>query len=216
MQKLFVTKMNRSGVGIAMLALVIGFTILRLEIPFLKAFSIFTGGIIGLFALFGTEGMTATFKKPKNFIKTFILGFLSTYLLSALLGLFTLNILHLPFASNKAVGRITVPFLIESLPRILGEELLVIVILVVIVNLMGKSKKAILVGILVSTLIFSLVHLPNYNWNILQCLLLLSPGRVIITLASLKSDSVWTGFAAHVAYDWIQFLASMSLLLLIL
>ncbi|MDT2837672.1 CPBP family intramembrane metalloprotease [Enterococcus durans] len=116
------------------------------------------------------------------------------------------NILHASTAANEVTEHLSPLLLIETLPMLLGEELLTIVILVIVANLLGGTRKAIVAGVLVSSVLFGLIHLPTYQWNLLQCLLIIGVGRIPFTVASLKSDSIWAGYFVHVAYDWTAFI----------
>lgn len=209
MNKLFLTNINRYGVVISLLALAMGFLTLTSGVPIFGSVSVCLGGLIGLFALFGSEGIMNAFQKPQKFFSTFVFGYLAAAILAALMSTIVQYVLHAPTAPNKVIDQLSLTFLLQTLPMLLGEELLTMVILIIIANLMGGTKKAVLIGVTISTLVFALLHLPTYDWNILQCLLIIGAARIPFTLATLRSNSIWAGYAVHVAYDWTAFLLIM-------
>ncbi|MBE9886377.1 CPBP family intramembrane metalloprotease [Enterococcus durans] len=206
MKELMTKKMNKIGILIAILGLTIGYAILTIGVPIIESVSLAAGGFIGLYSLFGMEGLKAGFKKPKKGIVTFLVSYVCAVVLSLVMSSVVKNILHASTAANEVTDHLSATFIIETLPMLLGEELLAIVILVIVANLLGGTRKAIVAGILVSSVIFGLLHLPTYQWNLLQCLLIIGVGRIPFTVATLKSDSIWAGYFVHVAYDWIAFI----------
>ncbi|WP_270332050.1 hypothetical protein [Lactococcus sp. KTH0-1S] len=54
---------------------------------------------------------------------------------------------------------------------------------------------------------FGLLHLSTYDWNFAQVLLVIAFARSPFTLATLRSDSIYSGYFIHLAYDWIAFLS---------
>ena len=46
-------------------------------------------------------------------------------------------------------------------------------------------------------------HLPTYDWNILQCLVVIGGARLILSLAYIKTKSIWVSTIAHVLNDWV-------------
>lgn len=211
MKTLFTAKMSRNGIFIAITALAVGFAIITAGVPIIELVSIMIGGLIGLYSLFGSQGLKKTFTRPKKTISTFILGYLATIVLGFGMSVIVKLALHIPTAVNPATKHLSIIFLVKSIPMLLGEELLTIVILLIIANLLGGTKKAVIAGVVVSTLVFALLHLPTYQWNLLQCILVIGVARIPFTLASLRSNSIWMGYAVHVAYDWTAFLLVLLL-----
>jgi membrane protease YdiL (CAAX protease family) len=211
MKSLFTAKMNRNGIFIAIIALAVGFGIITAGIPLAGSVSIMVGGLIGLYSLFGFQGVKDTFTYPKKPFSTFWFGYLGAVVFGFGMSVVVKNILHLPTAANPVTKHLSFLFLVESLPMLLGEELLTVVLLIIIANIFGGTKKAIIAGIIGSTLVFALLHLPTYQWNLLQCILVIGVARIPFTLASLRSNSIWMGYAVHVAYDWTAFLLILLL-----
>ncbi len=205
------TMVDKKAIIETILALGIGFWILSAGIPVIGAVSLAIGGFIGLYQLFGMTGLREVFQKPNKLIRNFLVAYLSAILLGLVMSLIVREILHAPTVANEVTKNLSTLFLIQTLPMLLGEELLTMIILLLIANLLGGSKKGVAIGILVSTLVFALLHLPTYHWNLLQCLLIIGIARLPFTWASLSSDSLWTGYAVHVAYDWTAFILVMFL-----
>jgi len=71
---------------------------------------------------------------------------------------------------------------------------------------------AIVLASLLSALPFALAHLPTYDWNLLQCLVIIGSARLVLTLAYLATRNVWAATDAHVLNNWTLFAVSLYLL----
>ena len=94
--------------------------------------------------------------------------------------------------------------------QLLGEELLTILpflaLLYFLVSKAGWSRKhAVLLSWLVTAVAFGLVHLPTYDWNVLQCIVVIGGARVILTLAYIRTKNIWVSTGAHILNDWTLF-----------
>ncbi|UTF60463.1 CPBP family intramembrane glutamic endopeptidase [Gilvimarinus sp. DA14] len=101
-------------------------------------------------------------------------------------------------------------FFLRSIPQLFGEEVLTILPLLAILYLghqrLGLSRtKAVLLAWLLSSVIFGLVHLPSYNWNWLQCVLVIGTARLVLTLAYIKTKNILVSTGAHIINDWVIF-----------
>ena len=102
-------------------------------------------------------------------------------------------------------------FFLSTIPQLLGEELLTILPFLAILQFayarMGLSRrKAVVVAWLLSSLLFGLVHLPTYNWNWVQCIVVIGSARLVLTLAYLKTKNIWVSTGAHIINDWSIFM----------
>lgn len=61
-------------------------------------------------------------------------------------------------------------------------------------------------ALLLSSIIFGLLHLPTYQWNWLQVIFVIGLGRVIETAAYVRTKSIWASFLVHYAFDTLAFL----------
>lgn len=106
-------------------------------------------------------------------------------------------------------------FLLQTLPQLLGEELLTLLpFLAVLAGLrrLGCTPRTALVAAwLLSALLFGLAHLPTYDWHVAQCLLVIGSARLVLTLAYLRTRNVWVSTLAHVVNDWVLFALVMTL-----
>lgn len=101
-------------------------------------------------------------------------------------------------------------FFLRTIPQLFGEELLTILPFLAILQLaytkMGLSRgKALVVAWLLSSLLFGFVHLPTYNWNWIQCIVVIGTARLMLTLAYLKTRNIWVSTGAHIINDWSIF-----------
>ncbi|MCB9825992.1 MAG: type II CAAX endopeptidase family protein [Planctomycetota bacterium] len=120
-------------------------------------------------------------------------------------------------AANPAVGRLqessaldNVLFLGRTIPQLFGEELISVLpflaLLWLLVGKMGWSRKAgIVMASLLTALLFGAAHLPTYEWNIPQCLIIIAVARLVLLLPYLITKNIWVSTGAHIINDWIMF-----------
>lgn len=101
-------------------------------------------------------------------------------------------------------------------PQLLGEELMTILPFLACLwwlhhTLRLTRRSAIIGAWLLSAIPFALVHLPTYQWDLLQCLVIIGGARLVLTLAYLKTKNLWTCTGAHVLNDWILFAVPLAL-----
>lgn len=95
-------------------------------------------------------------------------------------------------------------------PQLLGEELITILPFLALMALftqrLGASRKVALVGAwLVSAVLFGLIHLPTYGWNVAQCLAIIGTARLVLTLPWIMTKNLWVSTGAHIINDWTLF-----------
>ncbi|MEG0002253.1 MAG: CPBP family intramembrane glutamic endopeptidase [Comamonas sp.] len=104
--------------------------------------------------------------------------------------------------------------LLILLPQLLGEELLtmlpflaILAILLLTASHWGWGRRSsIALALLGSTLLFSAGHLPTYDWNWVQCFVVIGAARVVWTLAYIATRSLWVSIGAHILTDWVAFM----------
>lgn len=101
-------------------------------------------------------------------------------------------------------------FFVRSLPQLFGEEVLTMLPFLAVLHVahdrLGLSRlQALLVAWLLSAMLFGLVHLPSYNWNLLQCLVVIGSARLVLSLAYIKTKNIWVSTGAHIINDWVIF-----------
>ncbi len=94
--------------------------------------------------------------------------------------------------------------------QLFGEELLTILPFLAIMYLFTKTfnmgrKGSVLWAWVITAVIFGLLHLPTYDWNVLQCLLTISVARLVLSLAYIKTKNIWVSTGAHIFNDWFLF-----------
>lgn len=145
------------------------------------------------------------------------IGFgLLTMVASLAVGLVLLQFITM--TSNSAAGEIAqvdtvglVLFLVRTSVQLIGEELMTILPLLAIlwlcVRKFGLSRKwGLVIAVALSTMLFSAVHLPTYNWNFLQCFGGIGVARLVLTAAFLVTRKLWVSAGAHIVNDWTEFL----------
>jgi uncharacterized protein len=99
---------------------------------------------------------------------------------------------------------------INMAPQLVGEELITILPFLALMTLFtkrfGVSRKTALVGAwLVSAVLFGLLHLPTYGWNVVQCLAIIGTARLVLTLPWIMTKNLWVSAGAHIINDWTLF-----------
>ena len=70
----------------------------------------------------------------------------------------------------------------------------------------GLSRKVAILGAWIgSAVLFGLLHLPTYQWNLGQVLLIIGTARLVLTVPYLITKNIWSSTIAHVANDWLIF-----------
>ena len=108
-----------------------------------------------------------------------------------------------------------VAYFAKTVPQLFGEEVVTLLpflaLMYVLTTWFGIGRKGAIVGAwLVSSLLFGLIHLPTYDWNLVQCIVIIGTARVVLTLAWMMTKNIWVSTGAHIINDWLLF--SMSLL----
>jgi membrane protease YdiL (CAAX protease family) len=109
---------------------------------------------------------------------------------------------------------------LAMVPQLVGEEVFTIVLLLAVLtagtSLLRLSRRSSLVlAVVVSSVLFAALHLPTYDWNVLQCLLIIGSARVILLVPYLLTKNITVSATAHVLNDWTLFglgLASAALI----
>ena len=101
-------------------------------------------------------------------------------------------------------------------PQLLGEELLTILPLLALLwwlhtRMKLQRRTALMLAWVLSAIPFALVHLPTYQWDLVQCLVIIGSARLVLSLAYLFSRNLWVSTGAHVLNDWTLFGAGLVL-----
>jgi len=103
-------------------------------------------------------------------------------------------------------GRIA--FFAKTIPQLFGEEVITILPFLALMQLLWKGlgvgrRGAIVVAWLLSSAAFGLIHLPTYDWNLIQCLVIIGSARMVLTLPWIMTKNIWVSTGAHIVNDWL-------------
>lgn len=103
-----------------------------------------------------------------------------------------------------------IAFFAKTLPQLFGEELLTLLPFLALMQLLtlrfGWGRKRALIGAwLLSSLLFGLIHLPTYGWNLVQCIVVIGSARMVLTLPWILTKNIWVSTGAHIINDWLIF-----------
>jgi uncharacterized protein len=124
-----------------------------------------------------------------------------------------------PNAATAQLGSLDVTgrllFFAKTLPQLFGEEVITLLPFLALLYWLSAvrglgRKAAIVVAWLVSSLVFGLIHLPTYDWNLVQCVVIIGSARLVLTLPWILTKNIWVSTGAHIFNDWLLF--SMGLL----
>ena len=168
--------------------------------------------LIGL-AIVAPKHWTTLFRKISLRDIKLIIGFwLINVLASIIVGYAVLKLYGAtpnPITSNIAQlsDSERVQLFARVIPQLLGEELLTILPFLAILyglhSRLGFSRKrAVVFAWLASSALFAAAHLPTYNWNFVQCFIVIGTARLALTLPFIKTKNIWVSTGAHILTDW--------------
>lgn len=149
------------------------------------------------------------FKKPKlNDIKVIVICYIIYTIFSiAMAYLFIRLGLNAVANTTEIANQSDALSIILMIIQLLGEELFKFTVFILPMALTFKltqnRKTSMIIGIIVSSIIFGLVHLGAYNGNILQCLAIIGLGNVISTYPYYKSKNIANTYILHLMIDLI-------------
>ncbi|WP_321387360.1 CPBP family intramembrane glutamic endopeptidase [uncultured Enterococcus sp.] len=99
---------------------------------------------------------------------------------------------------------------VQELFQLLGEEFLAILPFLAVLHISTmkfgwERRKGILIGWIISSILFGLLHLPTYDWNLLQCIFVIGGSRMILTLPYIQTKNLWISYFVHYLYDMLIF-----------
>jgi membrane protease YdiL (CAAX protease family) len=103
-----------------------------------------------------------------------------------------------------------VAFFAKTVPQLLGEEVLTLLPFLALMHALttwfGVGRRGAIVGAwLISSLLFGLIHLPTYDWNVVQCIFVIGGARMVLTLPWILTKNLWVSTGAHIVNDWLLF-----------
>jgi membrane protease YdiL (CAAX protease family) len=105
-------------------------------------------------------------------------------------------------------GRIA--FFAKTLPQLLGEEVITILPFLALMQwltlgLDWERKAAVVCAWVCTSILFGLLHLPTYDWNWVQCIVVIGGARMALTLPWIMTKNLWVSTGAHITNDWLLF-----------
>ncbi len=177
--------------------------------------------LAGLYWL--TGNLATLYQSPsRRDVKWVILITLATTTTSIIVGVvFAQNMAVSPNAAVSALSEMSnsevVLFFLKTLPQLVGEELFTIVPLLAIMTLCYQyfklsRRQALTIAWIATALLFAIAHLSAYNWQLLQCIVVIGSIRLVLSLGYLLTKNLWVPTVAHIMHDWLVF--SITLLAL--
>lgn len=216
MKSLFQEEVSLKKSLVAVILLALGFIILNTSVP-INFFSIILFGLIGTVVVFGPKGIFRIFSKPnKGAFKLILISVLLSYIINLGVGIIGKFVLNQPNADNPIRESLShglassAMVLFKTIFQLAGEEIIVLLPLIIIVALLVKKAHinqtvAVVIATILTALMFGAIHLQTYQWNLFQCFVVVALTRLPFTIVSLKSNSIITGLIGHIIYDWIIF-----------
>jgi hypothetical protein len=105
-------------------------------------------------------------------------------------------------------------FFAKTIPQLFGEEVITLLPFLAVLQWCSKSlgmgrKGAIICTWVMTSVVFGLIHLPTYDWNWIQCIVIIGSARMVLTLPWILTKNIWVSTGAHIVNDWLLFLMTL-------
>lgn len=185
----------------------IGIVILPISIPRKIAPLIFGLSTILPILYVSRGNWNLFFRMPNlNDILLIILCALLYYLYSIIM-IYIFNSTGVGTNGNVVTTNIDIILCLGLLIQLLGEELFKIILMLsvmfLVYNFTNKRKVSIICGVLISTLMFGLIHYNAYNGALAQIIIIIGFGSLFYTYAYLKTKNVIVAYISHILIDGI-------------
>ncbi|KEP68850.1 peptidase [Thioclava dalianensis] len=172
-----------------------------------------TLGLVG-----GWQAPSALFRPLRRRDFLLIIGFLVlNWIVTIIVGLLIVGMFQ--GLANPAVERVAgasgadrAIYFGATAIQLLGEEILTILPFLAFLTLLNGAlarKTALALAALGAAVIFALVHLPTYQWNVPQALVGLVPIRLVLLLPFIITRNIWVSTGVHILNDWAIFTMTM-------
>lgn len=150
------------------------------------------------------------FKKLRKSDISVIVKCLIGYYLYAIIMVSLISFSGTPTASNAALeSSMDIIFWINVFIQIMGEELfklsLFLLLMFIIYKLAKNRKMSIVLSVLITLLVFGLMHHTAYADSWLQIIFVIGLGSVFYLYAYLKTKNILTSYIVHLLIDLIVF-----------
>ena len=121
-------------------------------------------------------------------------------------------------ASTSQLGSLDtverIAFFAKTVPQLLGEELITILPFLALLQWLTQGlrwgrKAAVVAAWVCTSVLFGLLHLPTYDWNWVQCVVVIGGARMVLTLPWIMTKNLWVSTGAHITNDWLLFAAGL-------
>lgn len=167
--------------------------------------------------------LKALFKRMtfKEFAFSGVLGILGMIIVVFYTQFILNNLFHIKTGADSAlqtthagVVGIRLSDFIEIIIQLIAEEMWAIVPFLFILMICYKSftmrrKTSIVIAWILSSIIFGLYHIPSYNGNIAQAVLVIGVCRLFLTFTYIRYKNVWASYTAHLFWDFLPILVAL-------
>lgn len=209
--------------ALILLGVVLGFAVLTAHIAFYKTTA---GGFVSailfpliplaVLAMVAGKAWRALFRAPKWRDLALMLAIVGANMLMTMAVALVLQ--HVFQTNSNPVGAMLAEasdterllFYLKTVPQLFGEEVISILPFLAILWLCHQRlrltrKAAIIIAWLSTALIFGALHLPTYDWNVLQCFLVIGTARIVLLSGYIITKNIWVSTGAHIINDWLLF-----------
>lgn len=155
------------------------------------------------------DDMSNIFRMPKlRDIIIVIIGFILMFVFAIIAKLIG-NALGIAMITDSAVNGSPLILIIRALIQLLGEELLKFIPLIIVAACLYKSigrKAAIIVAIIISQIIFALIHIPAYGFVIGFLLVHIGFSSIALPLVYVRTKNVVLCYLIHLLFDLVAFI----------
>ena len=136
------------------------------------------------------------------------LNIVLTFAIGGLVSLFFPVAANATIADAGAAGVAdTIALYVGSGIQLIGEEIFVVLPFLALMYFLfakaGVSRKtAIILAWIISAVWFGAAHLPTYDWNWVQAIVIIGSARIALTLAFIRTKNLWVSAGAHIINDW--------------
>jgi membrane protease YdiL (CAAX protease family) len=178
--------------------------------------TVFVGIPLLVYAALVRPGWTAIFRRIRPIDVLFMVVFAAANQAVGLL-------LGLLFAQALGANASPTGDMIEAMPvyqrllffpatgvSLFGEELFSVLLFLAVLWLCAHKfgfprAGSIAIAVIAAAIVFGLIHLPTYDYNLAQVLVFISLARVILFIPWLLTKNIWVSTGAHILNDWSTF-----------
>jgi len=150
--------------------------------------------------------MSEIFRMPERKDILYILIFLIIFFILSIMSNAVLKALAIPIPRHSPLDSSPVIMIIAVIIQLVGEELYKFILLVLPMIFLYRRigrRASLIIGIILSQLVFSLSHANAYSFNIPYILLAIGIPSVIFPLLYLRTKNITVTYIAHLIWDFI-------------